>query len=176
MNSYVGTCIKIKLMHSQSPSSLLIYVDGSSRGNPGPSGIGIVVFDNVNQTKSIQEISRYIGTTTNNVAEYEAVISALKWMVTSNKKCATIKLDSELVYCQITGKYKVRSHRMAVQLRRVKILEAKIANLSFQLVPRTDNKLADRLAQKASKKTNPVGKPTINPVEPRRMLAIQRGK
>jgi ribonuclease HI len=87
-------------MHSQSANSLLIYVDGSSRGNPGPSGIGIVVFASVEQTKPIQEISKYIGITTNNMAEYEAVISALKWIVKSNNKCATIKLDSELVYNQ----------------------------------------------------------------------------
>lgn len=139
-------------MHSQPANSLLIYVDGSSRGNPGPSGIGIVVFASVEQTKPIQEISKYIGITTNNMAEYEAVISALKWIVKSNNKCATIKLDSELVYNQVIGKYKVRSPRMAVQLKRVKILKAKTKNLSFQLIPRSDNKSADHLAQKASKK------------------------
>ncbi|NOR16293.1 reverse transcriptase-like protein [candidate division WOR-3 bacterium] len=139
-------------MYSQPANSLLIYVDGSSRGNPGPSGIGIVVFASVEQTKPIQEISKYIGITTNNMAEYEAVISALKWIVKSNNKCATIKLDSELVYNQVIGKYKVRSSRMAVQLKRVKILKAKIKNLSFQLIPRSDNKSADHLAQKASKK------------------------
>jgi ribonuclease HI len=86
------------------------------------------------------------------MAEYEAVISALKWIVKSNNKCATIKLDSELVYNQVIGKYKIRSSRMAVQLKRVKILKAKIKNLSFQLIPRSDNKSADHLAQKASKK------------------------
>lgn len=139
-------------MSSQSPNSLLIYIDGSSRGNPGPSGIGIAVFSSTEQTKPIQEISKYIGITTNNVAEYEAVIHALKWIITSNYKCATIKLDSELVYKQVAGKYKVRSPHIAIQLKRLKILKSKIKKLSFILIPRSENKLANRLAQRASKK------------------------
>ncbi len=139
-------------MIPQSSNSLLIHVDGSSRGNPGPSGIGVAIFSTADEQKPIHEISKYIGITTNNVAEYEAVIHALKWIITSKYKCATIKLDSELVYKQIIGKYKIRSPRTAVQLKRLNRLKTKIEKLSFVLIPRSENKLANRLAQRASKK------------------------
>jgi ribonuclease HI len=139
-------------MSSRAPSSVVVYIDGASRGNPGPSGIGIAVFPYDDQTKSIAEISRYIGITTNNVAEYEALIHALKWLITSNVKYATIKLDSELVYKQLSGKYKVRSPHMAIQIERVERMKVKIEACSFILIPRTENKIANRLAQKAAKK------------------------
>ncbi len=133
-------------------NSLVLYIDGSSRGNPGPSGIGVVIFSHDDQTNPIKEISKYIGITTNNVAEYEALIHALKWLTTSKAKFATIKLDSELVYKQIIGKYKVRSPHIAIQLKRVNNMKAKIKACSFVLIPRTENKLANRLAQRAAKK------------------------
>ncbi len=139
-------------MSPQAPSSVVVYIDGASRGNPGPSGIGIAVFPHGDQTKRIEEISRYIGITTNNVAEYEALIHALKWLITSNVKYATIKLDSELVYKQLIGKYKVRSPHMAIQMKRVEKMKTNIEACSFVLIPRTENKIANRLAQKASKK------------------------
>ncbi len=139
-------------MSSQLASSVVVYIDGASRGNPGPSGIGIAVFSHADLTEPIEEISKYIGTTTNNVAEYEALIYALKWLITARVKYATIKLDSELVYKQITGKYKVRSPQMAIQLKRVKSMKAKIKACSFMLIPRSENSVANRLAQKASKK------------------------
>jgi len=127
-------------------------VDGSSRGNPGPSGIGVVVFTSRKAEKPVKEISQYIGITTNNVAEYEAVIKALKWLIESNIKDVMIKLDSELVYKQITGKYKIRTPHIAVQVKRVNDLRNKLDNVCFTLIPRTENRAANRLAQKASKK------------------------
>lgn len=139
-------------MSSQTSKTLTIFVDGSSRGNPGPAAIGIAVFSYDDQDKPIKEISKYIGITTNNVAEYEAVIHALKWLTTTNSKSVTIKLDSELVYKQITGTYKVRAPHIAIQIKRIKILKAKIKNLKFTLIPREKNKTANRLAQKISKK------------------------
>jgi len=139
-------------MSSQAPRSVVVYIDGASRGNPGPSGIGIAVFPHADQTKPIEEISKYIGITTNNVAEYEALIHALKWLITSKVKYATIKLDSELVYKQLIGKYKVRSPHMAIQMKRVKRMKTKIEACSFILIPRSENKVANRLAQKAAKK------------------------
>jgi ribonuclease HI len=134
------------------PHSLTVYVDGSSRGNPGPSGIGIAAFASADKENPVHEISKYIGITTNNVAEYEAAIHALKWLIDSEIKKAVIKLDSELVYKQITGTYKVRVLRTKVQLKRINMLKPKIKQLSFQLIPREENKVANRLAQRASKK------------------------
>jgi ribonuclease HI len=132
--------------------NVVIYVDGSSRGNPGPAGIGIAIFSEKDLENPIKEISKYIGITTNNVAEYEAVIHALKWIMTSKISYATIKLDSELVYNQIIGKYRVKSARTATQLKRIQILKEQMGALSFKLIRREENKMANRLAQRASRK------------------------
>ena len=136
---------------------LVIYVDGSSRGNSGPAGIGVAVFSADNLSKPLEKISCYIGIATNNVAEYEAVIHALRWLIKSGKKSCTIKVDSELVYKQVTGQYKVRKAHIAHQVKRVHRLRERLGEISFVLVPRTDNKTADRLARQASKKVNPAG-------------------
>lgn len=137
-------------MSAPSSHRLIVYVDGSSRGNPGPAGIGVAVFSANNLSKPLEEISCYIGIATNNVAEYEAVIHALRWLIKSGKKSCTIKLDSELVYKQITGKYRVRKPHIGNQIKRVRRLQERLEEISFILVPRTDNKTADRLARQAS--------------------------
>jgi len=137
-------------MSAPSFHPLVIYVDGSSRGNPGPAGIGVAVFSTDNLSKPLEEISCYIGIATNNVAEYEAVIHALRWLIKSGKKSCTIKLDSELVYKQVTGQYKVRKAHLAHQVKRVHRLREQLGEISFVLMPRADNKIADRLARQAS--------------------------
>ena len=129
-----------------------MYVDGSSRGNPGPAGIGIVIFADDDEIHPIEEISKYIGITTNNVAEYEAIIHALKWIIANDAAHATIKLDSELAYKQITGTYRIKSPRIAPQLKRINTLKNQIKDVLLVQIPRTGNKLANRLAQRASKK------------------------
>lgn len=139
-------------MSTDPDASLVIYVDGSSRGNPGPAGVGVVVFAGDDTSKPIEEISRYIGITTNNVAEYEALIQALRWLLASEKKSCTIKLDSELVYRQVIGQYRVRKPHIAYQMKRVRRLCEQLGRITFVLVPRDENKNADRLAQKASRK------------------------
>lgn len=139
-------------MSTLTDAPTIIYVDGSSRGNPGPAGIGIAIFNADDVSTPIQEISRYIGITTNNVAEYEAVIQALRWLLKSGEKSCTIKLDSELVYRQIIGQYRVRKPHIAHQMKRVRRLSEQLKKITFILIPRTDNQTADRLAQKASKK------------------------
>jgi ribonuclease HI len=127
-----------------------IFVDGSSRGNPGPSGVGIAVFK-PGGDEPIEQISRYIGIATNNVAEYEAVIHALNWMGRSGVKTARLMLDSELVYKQMKGSYRIKSPHIALLLKRIRMLEAGLS-ITMTLVPREQNKLANRLAQQASKK------------------------
>jgi ribonuclease HI len=139
-------------MSTDPDASLIIYVDGSSRGNPGPAGIGVAVFAGNDTSKPIEEISRYIGITTNNVAEYEALIQALRWLLRSEKKSCTIKLDSELVYRQVIGQYRVRKPHISHQMKRVRRLCEQLGRITFVLVPRDENRSANRLAQKASKK------------------------
>jgi len=128
-----------------------IFVDGSSRGNPGPAGVGVAAFI-VGDDDPAVEISKYIGLTTNNVAEYEAVIHALKWMIDSGIHQAAIKLDSELVFKQLSGNYRVKSPHIKLLVKRVNVLRSQIEGVSFELIPREKNKLANRLAQTASKK------------------------
>ena len=138
--------------------TLTIYVDGSSRGNPGPSGIGVAVFDGDDNLNPRNEISRYIGITTNNVAEYEALIHALRWLLQKGEKNCTIKMDSELVYRQIIGQYRVRKPHIAYQIKRVHRLLDQLGKIDFVLVDREENKTANRLAQKASKRAKPAKK------------------
>lgn len=138
-------------MESDYKDPIDLYVDGSSRGNPGPSAIGIVAYVHDSHEEPVYELSKYIGTATNNIAEYEALIHALKWLVHTNLQSATIHLDSELVYKQIIGTYRVKNPRMVVQLKRVMRLVEQIKQVSFILIPREENKTANHLAQKASK-------------------------
>lgn len=131
--------------------SFIIYTDGSSRGNPGPAGIGIAVYIK-GETQTFTEISKDIGITTNNVAEYEAVIQALVWLRKNEYTKAVIKLDSELIYRHITGAYKIRARHLRTQLTRIQHLLDEEHGIRFVLIPREENKRANRLAQQASKK------------------------
>ena len=132
-------------------SRFIIYVDGSSRGNPGPAGIGIAVFKDRQTKEPFKKISRFIGYTTNNVAEYEAVIEALKWVINSNALYSLIVLDSELVFNQITGQYRARAPHIQRLLDRLNRLKNRARTIKFKLVVRKKNRWANQLAQKASK-------------------------
>lgn len=136
---------------SMVPDGVTVYVDGSSRGNPGPSGIGIVIFNKHNQEEPIAQISRYIGITTNNVAEYEALIYALKWLIANNFLNAEIYIDSELVYKQLMGDYRIKTPHIQTLVKRVRILLNQFKEVDLKFKPRNENKLANQLAQKASK-------------------------
>ena len=84
-------------------STLLIHIDGASKGNPGPSGIGVVISKN---GRVIKNISSYIGETTNNVAEYTALIWALQEALKLKAEVLKINTDSQLLYRQIKKIYK----------------------------------------------------------------------
>ncbi len=133
---------------------LLIFIDGASLGNPGPSGIGVIITD---KTRAVlKHTSRYIGTKTNNQAEYIALITALEVLGNSDMKKAkkvVIHTDSELLYNQITGRFKVKNPALKELYMRVKTLMENI-NVEIKKVPRNiepEMKAADRLAKKAAK-------------------------
>ncbi len=126
---------------------LHIYIDGASRGNPGPAGIGIVIVNESGVT--IKNIDKSIGHATNNIAEYTALISGMEEAHGLGAKELIINTDSELVAKQLGGEYKVKSPAL-------KDLHSKVVRLlnSFELVkinniPREDNRAADKLANKA---------------------------
>jgi ribonuclease HI len=92
-----------------STSALNIYTDGGARGNPGPAAVGVVIKDKGQNT--IHQFSRFIGIATNNVAEYQAVIAGLQWLLSQPEKYQRLKffLDSALVVNQLNGQWTIKS-------------------------------------------------------------------
>jgi ribonuclease HI len=129
---------------------LNIYTDGASWGNPGPSAIGAVIKDD--QRKILIEVSRYIGNTTNNQAEYQAVIAALKEAVRCKANLVTLYLDSELVARQLTGRYKVKNISIVPLYKEAAELCKKFTRLSIVHVGHDGNSEAHALAHAALKK------------------------
>ena len=124
-----------------------LYVDGASRGNPGPSGIGGVLLDGRGRT--VREVSRYIGETTNNVAEYLALIYALQEALQAGCTTLTVKTDSELLARQMAGRYKVRDPHLKLLHELASHLVAGFSSCRIEHVPRERNARADRLAARA---------------------------
>jgi len=136
-------------MADSSEKALVIYVDGASKGNPGPAGVGVVVNDA--EGKVIARISSYIGTATNNQAEYKALITALEYAADSKAVHVTIKTDSQLVAEHIKGNYRVRNGRLIPLYQRAMQLLSSFKSYSIHYVPRFLNAEADALANAALK-------------------------
>lgn len=132
---------------------LIIYVDGGSRGNPGPSAVGVAVQNEKGET--LKSYGEYIGEGTNNEAEYKAIISALKKLKhlfgKEKMKAAEIeiRMDSELAFCQLTGKYKIESENIKPLFIDVWNLKLDCGAVSFKHIPREKNKEADKLVNAA---------------------------
>jgi len=127
--------------------TFITYSDGGARGNPGPAGIGAVLLNA--EGGEIARISEYIGETTNNQAEYKALIRALE----EAGKLGAIKLqchlDSELVVRQLQGRYKVREEGLKPLAEMALRLTRQFESVEFVHVKREKNKLADELVNKA---------------------------
>lgn len=129
---------------------LIIYTDGASRGNPGQASYGFVVADE--NGKLLHEEGKYIGITTNNVAEYTAVLEALKFVKQKfSDKNLNIELfaDSKLVAEQLSGRFKVKSPHLKPIIEKIKILSLELGGVVYGHVPRSKNTQADRLANQA---------------------------
>jgi ribonuclease HI len=126
------------------------YIDGASRGNPGHSAVGIFVRDN--SGKDIIRKGEYIGEATNNIAEYTALIRMLKHLNKLLKsKTADINVysDSELLVKQLNGDYRIKSaHLIPLAIEARKLLKA-YSHIKLNLISREQNKIADKLANKA---------------------------
>jgi|Deesub1362B_J571_1020462.scaffolds.fasta_scaffold00195_34 ribonuclease HI len=128
--------------HSISKTAI-VYADGASSGNPGPAGIGVVVvMDNKKAT-----LSEHIGITTNNVAEYTALIKALEMALSMGAQRVKVMLDSELVVKQLKGLYKVKNERLQPLYRKTLSLLQKFSSSEIQHIPRDVNTEADRLSK-----------------------------
>jgi len=125
---------------------LFLNTDGGARGNPGPAGIGAVFTDEGGQV--VAEFKEYIGETTNNDAEYRALILGLTKAKDFNFKELECRLDSELVVKQLNGEYKVKGDHLKEHYNKIKELTF-FAPVSFRHVPREQNKRADALVNRA---------------------------
>ena len=123
------------------------FVDGASRGNPGPSAVGIVIQDDAQNT--LREIKEYIGENTNNVAEYQAVIRAVKELKKLNITNAIINIDSELIVNQLNGNYRVKNQVLFDLMKTVRELIKDFSIINFNQIAREKNKAADKLANVA---------------------------
>lgn len=129
---------------------IIIFTDGGARGNPGPAGIGAVLYDA--DRRLVAEISEYLGVTTNNQAEYRALIAALKKAAALGALEAACYLDSELVVKQLNREYKVKNKELAPLFLEIHNLSLKFKKISYTHIPREQNQAADRLANEAMDK------------------------
>jgi len=131
-----------------SAKRLIVYTDGASRGNPGPAAIGVVIRDE--QGRVIAKISEAIGRTTNNRAEYFALISGLEEALRLGAESVDLRMDSELIVRQLTGKY--RSKELKALHKETLQLLLKFKSYSIEHIPRERNKEADALTRHALRK------------------------
>ena len=132
-------------------SALVAYVDGGSHGNPGPSGIGVVLEDS---SGGKTRIARWIGYQDNNVAEYVALMVALQYALQSNAKSLRVFSDSLVVVRQMGGDYACRSNRLYSLHWTCRKL-ARGLDFSITHVPRSQNREANRLANRAARNRQP---------------------
>ena len=130
---------------------VVIHTDGGAKGNPGPAAIGVVI----DVGGDIKEYHQAIGRTTNNVAEYRAVLFALQKLKqllgkdNARKAHVELKTDSELVTKQINGKYKVKNEQLKVLFVDLWNLLQDFDNVTISSIPREQNDAADKLVNKA---------------------------
>lgn len=128
-----------------------IFTDGGSRGNPGPAAIGVVIFDE--SGKEIFRKSKQIGITTNNIAEYTAVLEALNWIQNNwcnDENIYHFNLDSSLAVNQLIGRFKIKNQGLKKIIIQIKNVEKEIkGKIFYQYISREKNKNADYLVNSA---------------------------
>lgn len=132
---------------------IIIYTDGGARGNPGPAAIGVVIKDSAG--RSVKSYGEAIGNTTNNEAEYRAVVSALqktKALLGKEKTkrlVVEVNMDSELVARQLGGEYKIEEERLFPFFIKIWNLKIDFGEVKFKHISREKNKEADRMVNEA---------------------------
>ncbi|MCM8772186.1 MAG: ribonuclease HI family protein [Candidatus Omnitrophica bacterium] len=120
-----------------------VYIDGSSKGNPGKSAYGIVIFKN---GKIYKKLGNYIGITTNNVAEYLSLIFALIECLEFANEEIEIKSDSQLLVKQINKEYKIADPQLKILKFIADGLISRYNKIAIKYIPREENKIADKVA------------------------------
>jgi|SRR5690349_7557040 len=131
------------------PPDIVVYVDGASRGNPGPAAFGVAVCSPGG--RELESLGALIGQGTNNEAEYTAVIRGLRLAAPHTRGTVEVRSDSEVTVKQLNGLYKTKEPRLADLQREVRAAEAPFAGVRYRWVPREDagSKRADALANAA---------------------------
>ena len=124
-----------------------IYIDGAARGNPGEAGIGIIIKDE--KGKNIRELYKYIGSVTNNIAEYTALVYALQEALILGLKNVTVHSDSELLVRQLNGQYRVKNSNLRPYYEQFLHLKRGFNQVEAKQISRQDNKESDKLANRA---------------------------
>jgi ribonuclease HI len=122
------------------------WIDGGARGNPGPAGIGVLLED---ESGNREEFYGFLGATTNNVAEYAALLVLLTRAIGRHAGELIVRSDSELLVRQMLGTYRVRNPRLMTLYAAARKLAARIGRVEFRHVRREENRDADRLANQA---------------------------
>ena len=133
-------------------SKIIVHSDGGARGNPGPAAVGVVIAKEDGEV--LEELSETIGESTNNIAEYTAVLRGLHALIALfGEKTTELeidwRLDSELVVKQLAGEYKVKNPGLRSLFEEIRDLRARFPKLSLRHVRREENKEADRLVNEA---------------------------
>jgi ribonuclease HI len=129
------------------PLTLTIRCDGASRGNPGPAGIGIIIEDH--SSRPLQKVIKSIGWATNNEAEYQALLLALRMVHRWRAQHIRILLDSELIVKQLQGHYRVRAPSLVKLHQQAMDLLKLFDTVAIEWVPREHNRDPDALAKQA---------------------------
>ncbi|MGQ4599560.1 bifunctional RNase H/acid phosphatase [Nocardia sp. R6R-6] len=127
---------------------VIVEADGGSRGNPGPAGYGAVVYD-ADHIRLLAERREFLGTATNNVAEYRGLIAGLEAAAELGAESVDVRMDSKLVIEQMSGRWKVKHASMIPLADRARRLAAGFGRVRFTWIPRAQNAHADRLANEA---------------------------
>jgi ribonuclease HI/pterin-4a-carbinolamine dehydratase len=128
------------------PAIAKLFTDGGSRGNPGPAATGIVIVDM--EDNVVKKSSNYLGITTNNQAEYQALCEGLQLALSLGVKELSVYMDSELIIKQINGFYKIKNADLKPHYDKVQNLVKEFTKITFTHVPRAMNKLADEMVNK----------------------------
>lgn len=127
-----------------------VFTDGGARGNPGPGAVGVVIYELSRPKEPVATVSAFIGDeVTNNSAEYQAVVTALRTLLPFQPTKVEFFLDSELVVKQLQGGYKIKQAHLQAFFQEIQALSKDIPMLEFNYIPREKNKEADRLVNDA---------------------------
>jgi ribonuclease HI len=146
---------------------IVAYCDGGSRGNPGPAGFGVYIQDSAGRV--LAELSEYLGTRTNNFAEYSALLAALQFAIANGHRSLRVVSDSELMVKQMKGQYRVNSPELRPLYEEARRRVSQVSHFQIQHVLREKNRHADRLANLAMDRgmgRAPAASPTPAPSAP----------